>query len=164
LLAKRLDEETADRIFFFQLPHFLKEFPGATFQVSDIEVLRERAPNRPDEEVQPLFLSQALSLLGSRGKEGSMARRVVDVSFPSSLYGEDTSPWDAGEETIKRIQTLVFPQYVEESLGKVIHLYYPDPEPSRMHIRFLSLTLVEKLLQVVHGKDAVQFHYVWGEI
>jgi len=155
LREKRPDPEDIDRLWFYQLDQILRRAPEIRAELRDAGALVE--PLDPAlEPPDASLLDLALRRLRSRGKEGSLARRVVELRIPRSVFSGQSNLM------VATLSSLGVFADAQKQLGHRLHFMEDGTE--EILIRIPSLSLYEKVLQAAFGRSSVQFHYVDGDI
>ncbi|MCC6272996.1 MAG: hypothetical protein IT572_05975 [Deltaproteobacteria bacterium] len=159
LLGKRVDIRLADRLWFYQALDFAGRIPEFQVRELDAAALLETMPFRETEPDRPL-IEAALRSLDREAPEGSIHRRVLEFSFPSSRLS--LVDLHAQQPHLRYLAEIPFVRFLEESLDERVCLMGGNIDG--VTIRIPSLSLTEALIQGVHGRDRAQFHFVDGVI
>lgn len=160
LLAKRPRIQTADRLWFHQALDFAGYIPGMRVRELDAAVLGTGMPRQmqaPDRDL----LRVALEALDERAAPGSQHRRLLEFIFPARMLDLESALF-AAHPRLRFLAGMPFVPFLEKFLDHRLPFLGGNEGYARMRIP--SLSLVERLTQLVHGAEAAQFHFVSGEI
>gem|GEM_PF-3642493 len=154
-LAHRADENLINRVWTYQLLHFI-ETVGGRAQVKNAECLVESFnPNALplDSEV----LTKALESL-RHDRLGPEAEQVIEWEIPyyEVLFGEENSSFLKAP-----LSSLI--RDIQLNLETTVRLADVRADQN-LKLRIVSPSLLQRLLETVHGEKAPLLYYVAGEI
>jgi hypothetical protein len=153
-LSRRVDENLVAKVWNYQLLHFAEQV-GAVVSVKDAECLVDSFhPEAPSLEGD--VLSKALNGMKDLDPE---TRQVFELSIPylDVVFGKKNEA-DAIRASIPHLL-----RSFQYSLEGAVRLVHETPRGSLV-LRIPSPSLLERLLEAVHGDQAPRFYYLDGEV
>ena len=158
LLTIRSDENLVNTVWWHQLRSFARALGVEPKEFTQPEPLL--APLKEDLPARrPEVLREAVRLLEKEEGLGVDAFRVIEleIPYPDVIFGDPKRP--------KESTGLIYIQEsIEGELGNAVRLGEIDKRAGKMKVRFMSPSLMERILQVVHGPEAPLFFFVEGEV
>ncbi|HKY61847.1 MAG TPA: hypothetical protein VJR29_00370, partial [bacterium] len=159
LAARRPHPDDVDAIWLHQAMDYVRR-RGAEPEVFDIGELRYQR----NAEGQPLFDSdffdQVMAVLGERGREGSLARRVVRARFNDRLISDA----DMKAPHLRYLDLSPMIGDVTAFTDGRLSLSESRSDSALARVDYPSLSLTEAVLRAAAGDRASQFHPVPGTI
>jgi hypothetical protein len=157
LLALRPDENLVNHVWLHQLRQLARSLGVEVKEFSDPEILL--VPLREQLGVaRPEALREAVRSLKREGV-GNEAFRVIELEIPFEevFFGKPEK-----EEKATGLGYLL--ETIEGELSNTVRLAEVYKEKGILRARFMSPSLFERLLRVVHGPEAPLLFYVHGSI
>jgi hypothetical protein len=159
LLRKRPNEDGINALWLFQGEDYLRRFPNAQIRRLDAEDAFLSRNAQGAVHTDPKILSRALRHLANGIQNPSLARQVLQIEVPTQKLEEYL--FDPLKPNSSMILWSLF-VHAQELLENKVQLITKDKEYTLWNIP--SLSLWERIIQVMAGRNSVQFQYVLGSL